>query len=41
MTGPDRCVADTAVCRQAGRKKADDCHDRGPFEEPNPHVTCT
>src|SRR5262245_20760660 len=41
MTGPDRCVADTAVCRQAGRKKADECHDRGPFEDPNPHVTCT
>src|SRR5262245_1986236 len=38
MTGPDRCVADPAACRQAGRKKADDSHNRGPFEEPSPHV---
>ena len=38
MPGPDRCVANTTACRQAGRKKADDSHDRGPFEEPNP--TC-
>src|SRR5262245_48799559 len=32
MTGPDRGVDDTAECRQAGRKKADNSHDRGPFD---------
>jgi hypothetical protein len=32
MTGPDRCVDDTAECRQAGRKKANNSHDRGPFD---------
>jgi hypothetical protein len=32
MTGPDRCVDDTAECRQAERKKADNSHDRGPFD---------
>ena len=32
MTGPDRCVDDTAECRQAERKKADDSHDRRPFD---------
>jgi hypothetical protein len=37
MTGHDRCFADTAACRQAGRKKADDSHNRGPFEELSPH----
>ena len=31
MTGPDRCVYDSAECRQAGRKKADKSHDSGPF----------